>query len=74
MKETSSYRACYWAMVVGLIWAISLVVMVLLGYFLGLLFGLKLGLSWAEIGTRLKEMGLECAMGGMGSGCLQLRF
>ena len=32
------------------------------------------GTSWAGIGPRLKEMGLGGAMGGMGSGCLQLRF
>ena len=32
------------------------------------------GPSWAGIGPRLKEMGLGGAMGGMGSGCLQLRF
>ena len=34
----------------------------------------KSGPSWARIGPRLKEMGLGGAMGGMGSGCLQLRF
>ena len=28
------------------------------------------GSSWAGIRTRLKEMGLGGAMGGMGSGCL----
>ena len=41
--------------------------------------GLLLGSTiWAkfklDFGPRLKEMGLEGAMGGMGSGCLQLRF
>ena len=32
------------------------------------------GLSWVEIEPRLKEMGLAGAMGGMGSGSLQVRF
>ena len=36
--------------------------------------GVKSGPSWVGIGPRLKEMGLGGAMGGMGSGCLQLCF
>ena len=49
-----------------------------MGHCLGLWFGLVNGggkwPSWAGIGPRLKEMGLEGAMGEMGSGCLQFRF
>ena len=41
-----------------------------LGLGLGQQMGVESGTSWAKIGPRLKEIGLEGAMGGMGSDCL----
>ena len=45
-------------------WAIAL------GFGLGQHIEVESGPIWAEIGPRLKEMGLGGAMGEMGSGCL----
>ena len=45
-----------------------------LGFGLGQKMEVKNGPCQVGIGPRLEEMGLRGAMGGMGSGCLQLRF
>ena len=47
-----------------LVWAIAL------GLGLGQQMEVESGPSWAKIGPRLKEMGLESAMDGMGNGCV----
>ena len=49
-------------------WAIAL------GFDLGQEKEMESGLSWTGIRSGLKEMGLEGAMGEMGSGCLQFCF